>query len=169
MLPAPYWLLFSVGLALGAYLLGKRVRPLETITLDLRALPSEFLLDAWFFVRLRTPVLPPDLTIRNMSDPEDGDFVLGLAYEDHADYIAAVDHLRRIKGKNRECAQMEISWVQARQLYPKDPPRIGDPVSDIPTGRQHSFLPKTVLPQGESQEKIRPLAGENRKNTSCML
>ncbi len=81
--------------------------------------PGEFLMDAWFFVRLRAPVLPPDLVIRNLNDPEDRDFVFGLAYEDRNDYVTATNHLNRIKGKNQGCAQAEIAWMQARQLQPK--------------------------------------------------
>jgi hypothetical protein len=89
--------------------------------------PSEFLLDAWFFVRLRAPGLPPDLTIRNLSDPEDRNLILGLAYEDREDYIAATNYLSQIKGKNHGCAQLEISWMRDRQLHPKDPPQPWQP------------------------------------------
>jgi spermidine synthase len=90
--------------------------------------PVDFLLDPWFFVRLTPPVLPPDLTVRNLSDPEDRDFVFGLAYEDRKDYAAAADHLNRIQGKNRACAQAEIAWMQARQLQPKSLPIATSPV-----------------------------------------
>lgn len=81
--------------------------------------PVDFLLDPWFFVRLTPPILPPDLNITNLGDPEDRDFVFGLAYEDRKDYVSASDHLSRIQGKNRVCAQAEIAWMQARQLQPK--------------------------------------------------
>jgi hypothetical protein len=84
--------------------------------------PGEFLLDSWFFVRLRGPVLPPDLALRNLDDPEDRDFILGMAYEEREDYAAAVDHLGRIKGKSQGCAQLEIEWIRARQRKPKEPP-----------------------------------------------
>ncbi|HEY2363837.1 MAG TPA: fused MFS/spermidine synthase [Candidatus Angelobacter sp.] len=91
--------------------------------------PVDFLLDPWFFVRLTPPVLPPDLNVTNLSEPEDKDFVLGLAYEDRKDYIAAADHLSRIQGKNRACAQAEIAWMQARQLQPKSQANANSPVS----------------------------------------
>lgn len=81
--------------------------------------PVDFLLDPWFFVRLTPPVLPPDLTVRNVSDPEDRDFVFGIAYEDRKDYAAAADHLNRIQEKNRACAQAEIAWMNARHQQPK--------------------------------------------------
>lgn len=83
--------------------------------------PVDFLLDPWFFVRLTPPVLPSDLNVTNLSTPEDKDFVFGLAYEDRKDYVAAADHLNRIQGKNRACAQAEIAWMNARQQQPKSP------------------------------------------------
>jgi len=83
--------------------------------------PPDFVLDPYFFVRLRPQVLPPDLAIRNLSDPEDQDYVLGLAYEDREDYIAAADHLSKIKGKKQACAQAEIAWMKTRQDQPKSP------------------------------------------------
>jgi spermidine synthase len=81
--------------------------------------PVDFLLDPWFFVRLTPPVLPPDLNVTNLDDPEDKDFVFGLAYEDRKDYVASIDHLNRVQGTNRACAQAEIAWIQARQLQPR--------------------------------------------------
>jgi spermidine synthase len=89
--------------------------------------PVDFLLDPWFFVRLTPPVLPPDLNVTNLGDPENKEFVFGLAYEDRKDYVSAADHLSRIHGKNRACAQAEIAWMKARQQQPKaqvdaDPP-----------------------------------------------
>ena len=90
--------------------------------------PVDFLLDPWFFVRLTPPVLPPDLNVTNLSDPEDKDFVFGLAYEDRKDYVAAADHLNRIQGKNRACAQAEIAWMQARKLQPKLQANANSPV-----------------------------------------
>jgi spermidine synthase len=78
--------------------------------------PGDFLLDAWFFLRLTPPTLPPDLTLRNLSDSEDRDLVFGLAYEDRGDFVAAVRHLNGIHGKNRACAQAEIAWINARKL-----------------------------------------------------
>ena len=77
--------------------------------------PVDFLLDPWFFVRITPPGLPLDLNVTNLNDPEDKDFVFGLAYEDRKDYVAAADHLNRIQGKNRACAQAEIAWMNARQ------------------------------------------------------
>jgi hypothetical protein len=83
--------------------------------------PPDFVLDPYFFVRLRPQVLPTDLAIRNLSDPENQDHVLGLAYEDREDYAAAADHLSRIKGTKQACAQAEIAWMQTRQGQPKGP------------------------------------------------
>lgn len=90
--------------------------------------PVDFLLDPWFFVRLTPPVLPPDLNVTNVDDPEDKDVVFGLAYEDRKDYVAAAGYLSRIRGKNRTCAQTEIAWMQARQMQPKSQVNANSPV-----------------------------------------
>jgi hypothetical protein len=90
-------------------------------------LPSDFLLDPWFFVRLKDPAFPPDLPIRNLQDAEDRNYMLGLAYEEREDFDAAIGEFSKIKGRRHACALAEIAWAQARQQQPKGATPISPP------------------------------------------
>jgi spermidine synthase len=74
-------------------------------------LPPELVIDSYFFSRLRPPLLPPNLTIRNLPQPEYLDYISGLALEDREEYLAAAARFAKIEGPLRACAQSEIEWI----------------------------------------------------------
>jgi len=77
--------------------------------------PADFLLNPGFFVQLRPPVLPPDLILQNLPDPDSRDYISGLALEDRGDFAGASNYFGRTKGRSRTCAQSEMAWIEAFQ------------------------------------------------------
>jgi spermidine synthase len=85
-------------------------------------LPPEYVMDSYFFARLRSPALPPDLTIRNVPGPEYLDYISALALEDRQEYLAAASQFARIEGPLQSCAQSEMEWIRiVRARVPGSP------------------------------------------------
>lgn len=85
-------------------------------------LPSEYLIDSYFFARLRPPALPPDLVIRGVPGPEYLEYISALALEDRQEYLAAASRFAKIEGPLHGCAQSELEWIRAvRRRVPASP------------------------------------------------